>query len=309
MESVNLLQFYDRFSSEKLCEEFLIKARWPGGEIICPKCGVIGVKAYRLSTGRLKCAICRQAFTVRTGSVFEESKLPLRKWFLAIYLATSLKKGISSVQLAKYLGVTQKSAWFVLSRIRYVFDTGSFEKMQGQIEIDGSYLGGKETNKHFNKRTKGTQGRGSAKIKAPMFGLLERNGEVRTMVMPESDGKKVKETIQKHVSPNAVIYTDEYMHYRGLQKLGYQHVAVNHSANQWINGLASTNSLEGFWSHVKRGVNGIQHHVSMRHLQLYLDEYGYRWNTRDMTDIERFTKWFARTNGKRLTYKELIGQQ
>jgi transposase-like protein len=155
MNATNLIDFYNEFATEEKCAEFLAQQRW-GNEITCPKCGVIGIKAYKLASGRLKCATCRNPFTVRMGSVFEDSKIPLRKWFFAIYLCTSLKKGVSSIQLAKYLGVTQKTSWFMLQRIRYVFENGTFEKLKNTVEMDEAYIGGNEKNKHASKKTKGT---------------------------------------------------------------------------------------------------------------------------------------------------------
>lgn len=305
MNATNLIDFYNEFANEEKCADFLAKLRW-GDKIICQKCGVIGVKVYKLASGRLKCAECRATFTVRMGSVFEDSKIPLQKWFFAIYLCTSLKKGVSSIQLAKYLGVTQKTSWFMLQRIRYVFENGTFEKLKNQVEVDETYMGGRESNKHVSKQTKGTQGFGSAKTKAPVVGMVERGGNIHAVATTDTGKATLMSLIRKHVAIDATVYTDEHRPYRNLPKIGYKHESVNHGVKESVNGMASTNTAESFWSHLKRGVNGIYHHVSAKHLQRYCDEYSYRWNTKDMTDGERFQDWFTNLNGKRLTYKTLI---
>jgi transposase-like protein len=310
MEAFNLIQFYNSFATEELCQKFLFEQRWSNG-VVCPKCGEIGVKTYKLKSGRLKCSSCRNTFTVRMGSIFEESPVPLQKWFLAIYLCTSLKKGISSLQLSKYIGVTQKTAWFMLQRIRHVFESGSFEKLSGEVEMDEAYVGGKDSNKHATKRTKyltgkGSQGFGSKNSKTPVVGMVERGGDLHAVVTSDTGSATLMGLVRKHIDIDATIYTDEHMPYRTLPKIGYKHESVNHGTKEFVNGMASTNTAESFWSHLKRGIDGIYHHVSPKHLQKYCDEYSYRWNTRKMTDGERFEDWFKQVDGKRLMYKNLI---
>ncbi len=307
MEATNLIEFYNEFATEEKCQDFLARQRW-GDEIVCPKCGTIGVKAYKLASGRLKCAECRGPFTVRMGSVFEDSKLPLQKWFFAIYLCTSLKKGVSSIQLSKYLGVTQKTAWFMLQRIRYVFENGTFEKLKNAVEVDEAYIGGSEKNKRANKKTRGAQGFGSKKVKTPVVGMVQRGGKLHAVVTGDTGSTTLMGLISKHVDLDATVYTDEHMPYRSLSTIGYKHESVNHGSKEFVNGMASTNTAESFWSHLKRGVDGIYHHVSAKHLQKYCDEYSYRWNTKDMTDGERFKDWFSNINSKRLMYKSLISK-
>lgn len=289
----NLIEFYSRFGNEQACRDYFENARW-GDEVTCPKCGVVG-EAYKYTDGRLfKCGACRKQFTVRVGTIFEDSKLPLQKWFLAIYLATSLKKGISSIQLSKYLGITQKSAWFMLHRIRYAVETKSYDKpLDGDIEMDETYIGGRRP---MNKKNDN---------KTPVVGAIERKGRIYTEVTQDASSTTLQRIIREHVSPDSTLYTDGWRGYTRASRLVGSHQIVNHSAKEWVNGMANTNSIEGFWSHLKRGIDGIYHHVSARHLQRYCDEYQYRFNTRGYTDGERFADWFGYSRGK-LTYKELI---
>lgn len=310
MESFNLIQFYQKFGTEEQCQKFLYKSRWEHG-VTCPKCGEIDVKTYKLASRRYKCASCRSTFTVRTKSVFEDSPVPLQSWFLAIYLCASYKKGISSIQLSKYIGVTQKTAWFMLQRIRYVFENDSFEVLEGKVEMDEAYIGGADKNKHYSKKLstltgKGAQGFGSKNSKTPVVGMVQRGGNIHVIATKDTGSKTLMTLARTHIDISATIYTDEHMPYRTLPKLGFKHESVNHGVKEFVNDMASTNTAESFWSHLKRGINGIYHHVSAKHLQRYCDEYSYRWNTRAMTDGERFEDWFNHVNGKRLTYNSLI---
>jgi transposase-like protein len=190
---LTLIDFFNKLPNEQACRDWIQSHRWPD-ETTCPHCGVIG-KAYQYSNGRLfKCAACRQQFTVRVGTIFEDSKLSLQKWILAIYLMTSLKKGISSIQLAKYLKVRQATAWFMMQRIRHVVETGSFEKLTGAVEMDEAYIGGKDSNKHAHKRQKaltgkGSQGFGSKNSKTPVVGMVERRGIIHAVVTSDTASK------------------------------------------------------------------------------------------------------------------------
>ena len=195
--------------------------------------------------------------------------------------------------------------------MREVERMGTFEKLTGLVEMDEAYIGGKDSNKHYSKRLKtltgkGAQGFGSKNSKAPVVGMVERGGKLHAVTTKDTGSRTLMTLARQHIDINATVYTDEHMPYRTLPKLGFKHKSVNHGVKEFVNGMASTNTAESFWSHLKRGINGVYHHVSAKHLQRYCDEYSYRWNTRTMTDGERFEDWFVHVNGKRLTYKALV---
>lgn len=282
------------------CREFLEKYRWQG-DPVCPHCGDRD-KHYKLKSrgefqGLYKCKCCRKRFTVLIGTMFEGSNVPLVKWFYAIYIFLSHKKGISSVQLSKDIGVTQKTAWFMLNRIRHNCKGKIPIDFDGETQIDETYVGGKNKN-----RVKKNQGR-SLKTKTPVVGLIS-NGKAYTIVVPNTGGKVLKTIVRTLVKQGSTIVTDGWKGYNGLSS-EYIHKVIEHSNGVYVKDGFHTNSIEGFWSHLKRGIIGVYHLVSPKHLSKYCDEFEFRYNTRDMSDGLRFTMFIA-TSYKRLKYKDLV---
>lgn len=301
----SLPQLLDHFKDEKVCIAHYEKLRW-NGKPACPFCKA--EKPYKTNRG-YKCSNseCHKKFTCRVGTIFENSKIPFRIWFGAIYLATASKKGISSVQLAINLGITQKTAWFVLHRVREMLK-GNAPAMLGEnkvVEGDATFIGGKEGNKHFNKRVKrDNENPTPTEGKKAVIGIIERDGKVILKYIPREDESAMLPFIKKHVPHGARIITDEHYAYKKLGR-DYVHDTINHNIKVYVSGDVHTNTIENFWSVLKRGLYGVYHQVSAKHLDKYLNEFASRFNTRRLGTEERFDTFLAQSEG-RLLYKNLI---
>jgi hypothetical protein len=291
------------FSSEEKCRDLFEKMRWPDGNIICPLC--LTERAYRMGNmTHYKCRnkSCGCRFSITKGTLLEATKLPLGKWFTAIWLVSAHKKGISSHQLGRDLGIGQKAAWFVLCRIREILRAKSFEKLDNIVEIDETYVGGKFENMHRGRRRKYQDLNRDNKV--PVMGMIERDGKARLKVI----GKETfKDMVRNNVNPDAQLVTDSHSGYTGLNYEFAGHNSVNHSIQQYKDGIFHTNSIEGTFSHFKRMIFGIYHQVSPKHLHRYCDEFTARWNSRKIKDHERFIQSLQQTQG-RLKWKDLIAK-
>ncbi|TJY37713.1 IS1595 family transposase [Pontimicrobium aquaticum] len=308
MNFKSLPQLLDYFKEESTCLEYYAQIRW-NGKPVCPHCD--SERVYTTNRG-YKCANneCYKKFTVKVGTIFHNSKISLRIWFAAIYLATTHKKGISSVQLAIDLGITQKTAWFVLHRIREMLKEKAPQMLgeNNMVEVDEAYIGGKESNKHISKRRsfedKNLTNEGKPfRDKKIVVGLIERNGNVVLKHVPKADANNMVAFINKHVPEGSTVYSDEASVYRKLHKT-YTHESVKHALSIYVEGSVHTNTIENFWSVLKRGLYGIYHQVSEKHLERYLDEFSARFNTRSLTSQERFEKFLVDSESI-LSYKRL----
>ena len=303
----NLKQLITHFSDEKTCREYLEQQRW-NGKPVCPYCGC-SEKVYRIEKGkRYKCGNkdCHKKFSITVGTIFENSKIALSTWFAAVYLATAHKKGISSLQLHRDLGVTQKTAWFMLHRIRESMRDKAPDMLSGTVEADETFVGGKNKNRHADKKVKFSQGR-SFKDKTPVLGMIQRKGKLVTRVVKDTKAKTLKPVITQMVQEGTVLITDDWDSYKRLAH-PYVHQVIKHGEGEYSREGFHTNNIEGFWSLLKRGIFGIYHYTSPKHLNRYCDEFSYRYNTRKIADTERFTLSLSKING-RLTYKNLISCQ
>ena len=298
------------YSDLNVCQQALVDARWPNG-VECPHCGSKDVR-YLENQRRWECKAKpkhpRAQFSVKVGTIFEDSPIGLDKWFVAIWLIASAKNGISSYELHRAIDVTQKSAWFMLHRIRLAMQTKSFLKLSGEVEVDETFIGGRARSMDHKNRRLRLKGRESGLAgKSVVMGLLDRHGDgtsqVRTMVVRSTRRRELVPQIDQHVEPGATIYTDALPSYKVLGD-GYEHKVVDH-AERYVDGNVHTNGLENFWALLKRTIRGTYVSVEPFHLFRYLDEQCYRFNTRKQTDGDRFSAMLTRVVGRRLTYASL----
>ena len=270
--TISLFELETRFSSDLEAREFLEELRWHG-QRVCPYCGTL-VHQHNEKEGYYRCGTCRQVYTVRTDTIFERSHIGLRKWLFAIYYILTARKGVSSLQLSKHLGITQKSSWYMLQRIRTAMQGNGSVMLSGVVEIDEAYIGGKESNKHESKKVK--EGRGTVG-KTAVMGIKQRDGKVVAEVVESANKETAESMIENHVSEDATVNTDESSIYNGVSKKR-KHTKVNHSAKVFVDGMARTNGIESVWSILKRMFYGTYHQFSKKHLQRYVNECTFRLN-------------------------------
>ncbi len=297
----NIIDLVNFFNSEEKCHQFLKFILWSNGKK-CPCCGSDKITEFKTNFKRNRCQKCEVDFSLRKGTIFDDSKITLQKWFMAIYLIGSNKKGISSVALAEQIGITQKSAWFILHRIRNASNTNFFqEPLKNEVEIDEAYFGGKAENMHMSKRIKA---KGVYK-KTAVLGMIERNN-------------KVKKEIYNNIEEGSILMTYEHKAYQSISN-SYNHKIVNHSAGEYVKeGFTNkrgkkrkafkihTNTIEGFWSHLKRCIFGVYHWASNKHMQKYLNDYSFKYNTKDLQNNERFTMFLQNVMSNKLMSNKLI---
>jgi transposase-like protein len=294
------------FANFEHCRQFMMELRWPDGKVTCPRCGsakLLWVRKERV----WKCygKHDHAKFSLKTGTVFEDSPIALEKWLPAAWLVINCKNGISSYEVSRDLGVTQKTAWFMLHRVRLAMQSGTFEKLSGEVEVDESFIGGKARNMHKTKRERVITGTGG-KDKTVVMGMMERGGNVRAFVVDNRRKKQIQKQVREHIEAGSAIFSDELKSYAGLAA-DYQHAVINHAV-EYVNGNVHTNGMENFWSLLKRGLHGTYISVEPFHLFRYIDEQAFRFNHRNMTDAERFAMVMKRIVGRRLTYEELTGK-
>lgn len=319
----SLLSMTNYFDNDAICKQTIIESRWMSDgelDVVCPVCGEHHCVTRK--DGRFRCNHCKHNFSCTVGTIFENTKVSLQKWFIAMYLVSSHKKGISSCQLSRDINVTQNTAWYMLQKIRTLYAQNDEIAMTGTVECDEVYIGGKEKWKHQSMKTPNTQGR-STKTKTPVFGMMERSsiinakGEVESMsyvhafVVEKTDRATLSSIIEQFVAVDSSVYTDELNAYSKLNEKGYKHGIVNHGSMQFVdedNKDIYTNGIEGFWSHFRRMITGCYHDCSDKHLQKYVDEACYRWNTRKESESKRFADMFAKSIGLVMTRNDIKGK-
>lgn len=300
-----LLEAVRYFSDLKICNEYMRRIKWPRGKTVCPKCGNDSCHELVTRPGTLKCnkAACQKQFSFKVGTIFEDSPLGLDRWFVAVWAIANCKNGISSHELGRALGVTQRTAWFMLHRIRKAMETGDFRKLDGEVEADEAYIGGVAANMHAKKRETKITGRGGVD-KTAVQCVIQRDGNARAFVVHDADPSNLRGNVLGTVAKDSALYTDSAT---VLQPLSgqYRHEAVNHSVGEYVRGRVSTNRAENFISLLKRALKGTYVAVAPYHLFRYCHEQEWRYNFRDLNDAGRFLRALAGVLGRRLTYRQL----
>lgn len=299
----SVIDLITTFSTQEKCIKYLEQIRWDDTPI-SPFDETS--KVYKCKNNRYRCKNTGKYFNVMTGTMFEGTKISLQKWFLAIWLITCHKKGISSIQLSRDLNITQKTAWFMLQRIRACFEIENNNELEGIVECDETFYGGLNKNRHKDKKVERCQGR-SFKDKVPVLGMLQRGGKLTAIVVTNTQRKEIEPHIKTFIKKDSKVITDEWHAYSKL-KTDYNHSIVNHAKKEYVNiedNTIHSNTIEGAWKIFKNSSKGMYNHVSKKHLQYYVDEFVYRYNTRDLTEADKFN-WLLLNSNVRTTYNRLI---